>query len=522
MFVRGVAEIAEVNVALNRLRAFLMLEEKGAEKKPGLIVGLDSTEKKKQPKPPRRSLVDNNIMIVAKNATARWTTESPNEPKKKDESAVKNSDSEQTIYFKPPTLENLTFKCEKGSLIGVIGAVGAGKSSLLQMILRELPLESGEIQVNGSVSYAPQEAWVFAASVRQNILFGLDYEKAHYDNVVKACCLLPDFEQFQFGDQTVIGERGASLSGGQKARVSLARAMYRTSDIYLLDDPLSAVDAHVGRHLFDEVIGPKNKLCKRQTRVLVTHQVHFLKDADWLVVLKDGVIEMQGKPDVLFKEAADLEKYLSVMQEEEDIGDDEEDDLNESGVSRKSSNKSSRKSSVGSLKLAEKKKNEEKQQDIGEQMNLEKSSKNQVQGNLFLQYMRAGGNAAGVGVVLLLFVVTQFLASGFDWFVAFWTRQEEYWRLLESETGVESRQLNNTVTNDTVVEMVTQQQQEGIVEENWIVFDTNTCVYIQGALIGSLFVIGMIRAISFYTVAMRASAKLHSEMFKSIVSTKMR
>lgn len=119
----------------------------------------------------------------------------------------------------PATLNDLTAEFEKGKLIGVVGPVGAGKSSLLQAILHELPIESGSIKINGKISYASQEPWVFAGSVRQNILFGQEYEKERYNSVIKACALATDFEQLPDGDRTIIGERGTSLSGGQKARV---------------------------------------------------------------------------------------------------------------------------------------------------------------------------------------------------------------------------------------------------------------------------------------------------------------
>lgn len=119
--------------------------------------------------------------------------------------------------------------------------VGAGKSSLLSTVLGEINLLQGSVRVKGGISYASQEAWVFGASVRQNILFGLDYDKQRYQKVVKVCALQKDFKQFPQGDQTVVGERGSSLSGGQKARINLARSVYRQADIYLLDDPLSAV-----------------------------------------------------------------------------------------------------------------------------------------------------------------------------------------------------------------------------------------------------------------------------------------
>lgn len=132
----------------------------------------------------------------------------------------------------------------------IIGPVGSGKSSLLMAMLKELPLESGSIQIDGQISYSSQEAWTFVATVRENILFGSEYDPERYKDVIRVCALEKDFEQFPNGDQTIIGERGTSLSGGQRTRITLARAIYRKSDVYLLDDPLSAVDAHVAKHIF--------------------------------------------------------------------------------------------------------------------------------------------------------------------------------------------------------------------------------------------------------------------------------
>lgn len=125
----------------------------------------------------------------------------------------------QMTMKKTPTLNGVNIRIPSGKLIGVVGAVGAGKTSLLQVLLHELPLESGSISINGTISYASQEPWVFAASVRQNILFGGEYYRDRYNSVVQACALTKDFKQFENGDQTIVGERGASLSGGQKARI---------------------------------------------------------------------------------------------------------------------------------------------------------------------------------------------------------------------------------------------------------------------------------------------------------------
>lgn len=163
-----------------------------------------------------------------KNVTARW-----NSLRSLDEKHNKNGEAKrsgipnlQLLSRQTPTLNDLNIEFPKGKLIGVIGAVGAGKSSLLQVLLRELESESGSISINGSISYACQEPWVFAASVRQNILFGQEYDRDRYDAVIRTCALMKDFEQFENGDLTIVGERGTSLSGGQKARVKYVNIFF--------------------------------------------------------------------------------------------------------------------------------------------------------------------------------------------------------------------------------------------------------------------------------------------------------
>lgn len=174
---------------------------------------------------------------------------------------------------------------EPGHLCAVIGPVGSGKSSLLNIILKELIPESGDVIVNGILSYAPQEPWLFAASVRQNILFGLPYDRDRYGIVIKVCALIRDFQLLPYGDRTIVGERGITLSGGQRARISLARAAYKEADIYLLDDPLSAVDAGVGKHIFRECI---NGYLSDKTVIVCTHQLHFLNHVDHIIIMDHG------------------------------------------------------------------------------------------------------------------------------------------------------------------------------------------------------------------------------------------
>ncbi|CAF1066424.1 unnamed protein product [Rotaria sordida] len=181
---------------------------------------------------------------------------------------------------------------DAGNLVGVKGAIGAGKSTLLAAILGEINIISGRLQLYiDSISYAPQSAWIFADTIRANILLGKPMDEERYNNVIKACCLDIDLLNFgEVGDLLMIGDKGINLSGGQKARISLARALYVDTNLYLLDDPLAAVDPKVAKNIFDQCIGPRSFL-RGKTRILVTHQTHFLVEADQMILLRNGHID---------------------------------------------------------------------------------------------------------------------------------------------------------------------------------------------------------------------------------------
>ncbi|CAG2101235.1 unnamed protein product [Medioppia subpectinata] len=189
-------------------------------------------------------------------------------------------------------------------------------SSLLMTILKELPLLSGSIETVGSISYVCQESWSFNTSVRNNILFGAEYNESRYKRVVEVCALERDFDRFPFGDKTLVGERGVQLSGGQKARITLARALYRNSDIILMDDPLSAVDASVAEHIFNKCI--VDYLCDK-IRILVTHQIQFIRKATQILVLNDeGKCLGLGSYDELQSRGLDFMSILSDQEKEAD------------------------------------------------------------------------------------------------------------------------------------------------------------------------------------------------------------
>lgn len=196
-------------------------------------------------------------------------------------------------YEDKSVLKNINFSADKGELTCVIGRVGAGKSSLLQSVLGDLYKVEGEVTVAGNTAYVAQQSWIMNATVKENIVFGYRFDAEFYEKTVKACALTDDFAQLPDGDETVVGERGISLSGGQKARVSLARAVYARADVYLLDDCLSAVDSHVGRHLIDNVLGPKG-LLRSKTRILATNSIPVLAESESIYMLRDGEIVEKG------------------------------------------------------------------------------------------------------------------------------------------------------------------------------------------------------------------------------------
>jgi ABC-type multidrug transport system fused ATPase/permease subunit len=195
-----------------------------------------------------------------------------------------------------PAIRDVSLDLKQNDLVLVTGPVGCGKTSLLSTILGELPVKEGRMLVTGRTIFVPQKPWVFSGTVRDNILFGQKFKRSKYQAIIKACDLEKDIIYFPNRDLTLIGERGVLLSGGQRTRIGLARALYVEADVYLLDDPLSAVDAKVGRHIFMECICG---ILSNKTRVLVTHQLQYLKGADHVVVMKRGSIFYEGTYEAL-------------------------------------------------------------------------------------------------------------------------------------------------------------------------------------------------------------------------------
>ncbi|KAF9977037.1 hypothetical protein BGZ75_010413 [Mortierella antarctica] len=208
-----------------------------------------------------------------------------------------------------PVLHNVSFTIQRGSLTAVIGRVGEGKSSLVGALLGEMYKYSGSVRTCGSLAFVAQSAWILNDTVRNNILFGHEYDKERYLQVIRACALAPDLKMLVHGDKTLIGEKGVTLSGGQKQRISIARAVYANADVYIIDDPLSAVDAHVDRHIFEEAI---SKMLAGKTRILVTNGAIHLQEVDQIIVVKQGRISQDGTYDNLIRDTqGDLHRMIA-------------------------------------------------------------------------------------------------------------------------------------------------------------------------------------------------------------------
>ncbi|XP_031342453.1 probable multidrug resistance-associated protein lethal(2)03659 isoform X4 [Photinus pyralis] len=270
-FPQGMIFLSEIFVSLNRINDFLLCDEVLPVTR---NVGAKGT-------------------IVIQQATSRW-----------------EKDSDRNI------LSDIDFEIECESLNAVIGSVASGKTSLLNLILGEIPLESGAISINGTISYASQDAWIFSSTIKQNILFGSKMDESRYADVIKCCALERDLSLLPNGDKTIVGERGASLSGGQKARINLARAIYRDADIYLLDDPLSAVDTRVGKHIFEYCI---RRFLKGKTILLITHQLQYLKHVDSIMVMENGTIITKGSQSDLENSGFDFVRFLRDSDQVDDI-----------------------------------------------------------------------------------------------------------------------------------------------------------------------------------------------------------
>ncbi|KAB5584398.1 hypothetical protein PHYPO_G00107090 [Pangasianodon hypophthalmus] len=390
-----------------------------------------------------------------------------------------------------PTLQNISFRVKMGQLLAVVGPVGSGKSSLLSAILGELPQDKGIVKVTGNLTYASQQPWVYPGTIRSNILFGKELQPQRYEKVLKACALKKDMELLPEGDLTVIGDRGATLSGGQKARVNLARAVYQDADIYLLDDPLSAVDAEVGRHLFDHCICG---ILKKKPRILVTHQLQYLREADHILVLKEGHIVVQGTYTELLHSGVDFTSLLKKDEEEEQTG------TIESSRSRTLSQNSVR--SGTSSVVSDKDEVHQLPAESVPTMSDESRSEGNIGVRMYLKYLTAGVNALVLLILVLLNLLAQTSYILQDWWLAYWATEQEKLHVLNQNLTFS----NNISLNQNVTQQLSNEFYLGIY---------------SGLTVATLL-FGFTRSLMMFNALVCSAQTLHNRMFNCIIRTPVR
>lgn len=302
-------------------------------------------------------------------------------------------------------LKNVNLKIKRGQLVAFIGQVGSGKSTLLCALLGEIKKISGNVSIHGSMGYSLQQPWIQNGTLKANILFGQPYDEQKYQAVIKASALEKDLEWLPSGDDTLLGEKGVQISGGQKARVSLARILYASPDIILLDDPLSAVDVHVGKHIFEEAI---KKHLKDKTVLLVTHQLAYIREADYIVFMKEGFIKEQGTYSEIMQTNAECATLINSY-----VGNNDEDEEKE--------------------KEKELKDEKELVKKVAKKMSEEERAFGAVASDVYYSYIKNMGGPWMLALIIFLVVFGQLTRIGNDLWLVGWSSGTLYtWGLNDS------------------------------------------------------------------------------------------
>ncbi|XP_050359927.1 ATP-binding cassette sub-family C member 4-like [Nymphalis io] len=512
-FPMALAFLAESKVSIRRLEEFLTLEELETDepKTNGIVANILGNGIDKEKENANNKLKPTGLVIS--NVNASWQL--------------------NPIVH---TLRNISLTAQPGEFVGVAGLVGSGKSSLLQVILGELQPAHGTVSLGGArLAYASQEPWLFVSTIRQNILFGLPYDRMRYKKVVTACALIRDFEQLPSGDATLVGERGISLSGGQRARIGLARACYRNADIYLLDDPLSAVDTHVGKHLVSEcILG----LLRHSTRILVTHQLHHLKAADKVIILRNGEIETQAS----FEEVSKSPLFEELLEDEDQPATLEEGRVQ---VRQRSISVQSRTSLITTTEGSPDE--EEEQQESAELI-----EQGRVSGSVYTKYFRAGGNWSLLISTIISILLAQIITSAGDLWLTHWMndvelRRAKYDLMEDIASGDSNSTSNSSLSYDDILETNVTSPLDNLVSTSTMnpnltvigtmmktaitiqnialneePFDHSFYIYIWAIAILGCIILTTGRSLLFLWVCMRSSIKLHNQMFSNILSATMR
>ncbi|CAD8112763.1 unnamed protein product [Paramecium primaurelia] len=409
--------LIETNISFKRIQRFLLTNElmndcitnSSQLQKKGLNVNDSTTQV-------MRTQIDNDFAIKIENGTFYWSSYK-DQPQQENNTLTNKNQKIDPLVESEPILKNINIRIEKGQFVSIVGDVGSGKSSLIQAMLGEMIYKEDKprIQINGSFAYVSQKAWIQNATVKENILFGLPFDQTKYDEAIKFSCLKEDIKILVKRDQTMIGEKGVNLSGGQKARVSLARAIYSNCDIYLLDDPISAVDVHVAKFIIYECL---NGYLKEKTRILVTHALNCCQYTDYVYLMENGTIVEQGT----FADIKQNQQFKNIYQKfykdakndeesQEQLNDVEQVPISELILEKKQS------SQKDTLAIPQNK------DEIDELMLLEDRNKGSISFEILATYIRMTG-----GVLFAIFMIFMLLLwdacyIGSSLWMAHWTQQ---------------------------------------------------------------------------------------------------
>lgn len=518
-FPQAIIILGEAMVSMNRLEDLLLMDE----------VNLERFEETShlQSKELNKVIAPNNQVDISNNKTSEQESYSDRPVCVKLHHVSANWINGQL----PPTLCDISAIIKPGEMCALVGPVGSGKSSMLHLLLKELNPGAGSVvftqdssrnvfhnkmlsgylmdNPNLRISYASQEPWLFGGTVRDNILLGQPFDRVRYAEVTKVCALIKDFQQFPQSDMTIVGDRGVSLSGGQRARINLARAVYRQADLYLLDDPLSAVDTHVAKHLYKKCI--TEYLCGK-TRILVTHQLQFLKRAGHIIVLDRGFVKMQGSYKGLVESNKDFIEMMNNLATKHESQKKEE---NARRISEMSSNnttfrRSSQISITSSIVYSDIVESDYTENNLeGEAM-----MSGQVSGKVYREYLHYGGNYFVLFVLLLLFLISQIATTGNDYWVSYWTSLEE---LRQSEGTPNAEQVGKKhmhLRNDSFLASIFTLDSDGLLS-------TVDAIYVYTFCILTCTVTTLIRSFLFMKICMNSSITLHNTMFSNLLKARM-
>ncbi|KAF9484351.1 ABC transporter [Pholiota conissans] len=339
-------------------------------------------------------------MMQSSKAKAKAKAKADAAEKKRTDDLDEKAKNEEDRIFK---ITDVTMNVPRGQLVAIVGSVGSGKTSLLQGLIGEMRKTTGSVTFGGSVGYCPQSAWIqarfflFNATIRENICFGRPFEEARYWDAVRAACLEPDLEMLPHADLTEVGEKGISLSGGQKQRLNICRAIYCDTDIQIFDDPLSALDAHVGKAVFQNVLQDS---LSGKTRILVTHALHFLPQVDYIYVIANGSIAEQGTYHELMSRGGEFSAFITEFgsKEAEKKEENEEKDAEEDIAEQ----------SADAAKLKKEKEEKMKKAVAGAHlMQSEERNTGAISMQVYKDYMKAGHGEWVMPLLVLSLILMQ-------------------------------------------------------------------------------------------------------------------